>query len=157
MTEATITAAPVGVAQQVSAAALQGAPSKGRRLRRRHLWLIPGLAVAIYANLLGEDHGVGILALVLFGLAPDLPRWILGRFGGQVGSLAIPMSNLMHQPLVAFAALAIAAAGAANGIIPIVALVATLVWSSHIVVGFGLRDGLRHPDGSPRSDPEVAR
>ena len=54
--------------------------AKGRRLRRRHLWIIPGLAVAIVANQLGNDNGVSILALIAFGIAPDLPRLLgLGR------------------------------------------------------------------------------
>ena len=39
----------------------------GRRFRLRHLWLVPGLAVAIFANELGKGNGVGILALVAFG------------------------------------------------------------------------------------------
>jgi hypothetical protein len=38
----------------------------GRRfkVRRRHLWLVPGLAVAIYANVLGQANGVGVLTLI---------------------------------------------------------------------------------------------
>lgn len=126
-----------------------GTASKGRRLRRRHLWLVPGLAIAIYANLLGGEHGVGIVELVLFGIAPDLPR-LLRRFVGGAGVVAIRVSNVLHQPLVAFAALAIAAAGAVSSIVPIVVLVATLVWSSHVVIGWGVGDGIRHPDGSVR-------
>lgn len=119
------------------------AESKGRRLRRRHLWLVPGLAIAIYANMLGGEHGVGIPALIAFGIAPDLPRW-LGRFLGGRSQLALSIANLLHQPLVAFAGFAIAAAGTASSVLPMVVLVAALIWSSHVVIGWGVGDGIRH-------------
>ena len=45
-----------------------------RRLRLRHLWIVPGLAIAVYANGQAQHLGLGILPLLAFGIAPDLPR-----------------------------------------------------------------------------------
>lgn len=124
-------------------AATSATPARtGRRLRRRHLWLIPGLAIAIVANELGKQHGVGIPALIAFGIGPDLPR-LLRFLGAGPASLATPIANVLHHPLVAFASFAIAAAGAANDLIPIVVLVATLVWFGHVVIGWAVGDGIR--------------
>jgi hypothetical protein len=139
MTDMTMTAGASAIA----------VPARRRRFRPRHLWLVPGLAIAVSANMLGEQHGVGILALIAFGIAPDMPR-LFRRFGAVPGSpagaLGTPLFNLAHHPLVAFATFAVAAAGAVNGIIPIVVLVATRVWSGHIVIGWAVGD-------VPRSDP----
>jgi hypothetical protein len=111
----------------------------GRRLRWRHLWLVPGLAIAIYANQLGNMNGVGILALIAFGIAPDLPRLL--------GSRGRPMHDLLHQP----AAPAMAMAIAATGVMPVAWLVGSLVWLSHVVIGRAVGDapgrGARRSDG----------
>ena len=120
-----------------------------RGFRPRHLWLIPGFGIAIFANQLGESHGVGIPALIAFGIAPDLPRLLRYRgqpLGRQLADLAIPMSNVLHHPLVAFSAAAVAAAGAVNDLIPVFVLVATLVWLGHIVIGWAVGDGIRHAE-----------
>ena len=108
---------------------------RGFRLRRRHLWLVPGLAIAIYANLLGQANGVGILALLAFGIAPDLPR--LFRARGR------PMHNLLHQPVAVMVAVAIAATSVA----PVLWLVGTLVWLSHVVAGRAINDVPRPTSG----------
>jgi hypothetical protein len=100
----------------------------GRRLRRRHLWLVPGLAIAILANELGKANGVGILTLIAFGIAPDLPR----LFGSR-GRLA---HNVMHQPVAPLAAVAIGV----TGLVPVIWLVGSLVWLGHVVVGRGIGD-----------------
>jgi hypothetical protein len=92
------------------------------------VWLVPGLAIEIFANELGGGHGVGILTLIAFGIAPDLPRLL-----GSRGRLA---HNLLHQPGIALAAVAITA----TGIAPIVALVGALVWFGHVVLGRGVGD-----------------
>jgi hypothetical protein len=99
-----------------------------RRLRPRHLWLLPGLAIAIVANQLGSSNGVGILALIAFGIAPDLPRLL-----GSRGRFA---HNVLHQPALALVAVAITA----TGIVPIVWLVGSLVWVGHVVLGWGVGD-----------------
>jgi hypothetical protein len=106
-----------------------------RRLRWRHLWLVPGLALAIFANQLGTANGVGILALIAFGIAPDLPR-LLGTRGR-------PIHNLLHQPVAAVAAAAIAA----TGLVPVVWLVGSLVWLSHVVIGRAVGDVPRRGSG----------
>jgi hypothetical protein len=100
----------------------------GRRLRRRHLWLVPGLAIAIVANEVGKANGVGILMLIAFGIAPDLPRLI-----GSRGRLA---HNLLHQPAAPLVGVALAA----TGLVPIVWLVGSLVWLGHVIAGRGVGD-----------------
>jgi len=51
-------------------------PSRRLRLGRRHLWLIPGLAIAVYANAYAGGHGIGLVSLLLFGIVPHLrPFW----------------------------------------------------------------------------------
>ena len=113
-------------------------PRSGRRLRRRHLWLVPGLAIAVFANQLGNANGVGILALIAFGMAPDVPR-LLGARGR-------PMHNLLHHPAPALAAVAVGALGA----VQVVWLVGALIWLSHVVIGRGVGDVPRVPGA--RSD-----
>ena len=100
----------------------------GRRLRLRHLWLVPGLAIAIVANEVGKANGVGILTLIAFGIAPDLPRLI-----GSRGRLA---HNLLHQPAAPLLAVALSA----TGLVPIIWLVGSLVWLGHVVAGRGVGD-----------------
>ena len=107
-------------------------PGTGRRLRRRHLWLIPGLAVAIAANQLGEANGVGILSLIAFGIAPDLPRLI--------GSRGRPAHDLLHQPALVVAAVAVAGGAAIIGVAPVVVPVGALVWLGHVTAGRGVND-----------------
>jgi hypothetical protein len=121
--------------------ALQAKVKGGRRLRWRHLWLVPGLAIAIYANQLGNGNGVGILALIAFGIAPDVPRLL--------GSRGRSLHGLLHQPVVPAMAVAIAA----TGVVPIAWLVGALVWFSHVVIGRAVGDV---PRRGP-SDPPVER
>jgi hypothetical protein len=106
-----------------------------RRLRWHHLWLVPGLALAIYANHLGNMNGVGILALIAFGIAPDLPRLL--------GALGRPMHDLLHQPV----APALAVGIAATGVVPVAWLVGSLVWLSHVVIGRAVGDAPRRANG----------
>lgn len=114
------------------------APIAGRRLRWRHLWLVPGLAIAIFANQLGNANAVGILAMIAFGIAPDLPR-LLGARGR-------PLHNALHQPVAAAAAVTISA----TGIVPVFWLVGSLVWVSHVVIGWAVGDVPL--GGGPRRD-----
>ena len=104
----------------------------GLRLRRQHLWLVPGLAIAIVANELGKANGIGILTLIAFGIAPDLPRLL--------GSRGRPAHNILHQPASPLVAVALALAMAATGLVPIVWLVGSLVWLGHVVAGRGVGD-----------------
>jgi len=116
----------------------ESAERRGRRLRPRHLWLVPGLAIAIVANELGKGNGVEILGLIAFGIGPDVPR----LFGSR-GRLA---HNLLHQPAAPLAAVAIGA----TGLVPVVWLVGSLVWLGHVVAGRGVGDvPRRDPTGTP--------
>ena len=110
----------------------------GLRLRRRHLWLVPGLAIAIVASEVGKANGVGILTLIAFGIAPDLPRLI-----GSRGRLA---HNVLHQPAAPLLAVAVTA----TGLVPIVWLVGSLVWLGHVVAGRGVGDVPRSRIGRVR-------
>lgn len=113
----------------------QSAPvtaKEGRRLRWHHFWIVPGVAIAIFANHFGTTNGVGILALLAFGIAPDLPRLL--------GSRGRPMHALLHQPMIPAMAVAIAA----TGVVPVAWLIGSLVWFSHVVIGRAVGDVPRH-------------
>ena len=117
---------------------------EGRRLRLRwrHLWIVPGLAIAIFANELGKTNGVGILLLIAFGIAPDVPRLFgIGRLRQGVGSLPLRAFNLLHHPIAPATAVVIAA----TGVVPTLWLVGALVWAGHVVIGWGVGDVRRHP------------
>ena len=77
-----------------------------KRLRRprpvlRHLWLVPGLAIALYANAQTGLHGLGLVPVLAFGIAPHLA--VLIGYGqpharGQLAPRAVPLFNAMHHP-----------------------------------------------------------
>ena len=113
----------------------------GWRLKWRHLWIVPGLAIAIVANELGKGNGVGILLLLAFGIAPDVPRLFgIKRPRPGVGALALQVFNVLHHPAVPAAAVLITA----TGVVPTIWLVGSLVWLGHVVIGFGVGDVRRH-------------
>lgn len=112
-----------------------------RRLVRRHLWVVPGLAIAVYANAYAGAQGVGLAPLLIFGIAPHVPALF--------GSRAVPIFNVMHHPLVPLALLLVATAA----VLPPVWSVGALAWLSHIVVDWALGDGVRSADGSRRAGP----
>jgi len=120
-----------------------------RLLRRHRLWLVPGLALALVANAQANQHGLGLVPVILFGILPHLPV-LLGirqpRARGHIGTRAVPLFNAVHQPLVP-----VAIAGLAlSGLLSPLWLVAGLAWLGHIVVDWGLGDGLRTRDGGHR-------
>ncbi|HLO35286.1 MAG TPA: hypothetical protein VK194_04355 [Candidatus Deferrimicrobium sp.] len=125
-----------------------------RRLALRHGWIVPGLALALYANALASDHGLGLVPVLLFGIVPHLPV-LLGvgqpHARGQLALRAVPLFNTMHHPALPLALLGVAAAG----ILPTFWLVGALAWLGHIVVDLALGDGLRTADGRRR--PWVSR
>jgi hypothetical protein len=117
-----------------------------RRLTIRHGWIVPGLALAVYASALAADHGLGLAPVLLFGIVPHLT--VLLGIGqphgrGQLGTRAVPLFNAMHHPAVPLVLLGIAVAG----ILPTFWLVGALTWLGHILVDLGLGDGLRTADG----------
>jgi hypothetical protein len=107
-------------------------------LRWRHLWLVPGLAIAVYANQLGTENGVGILALVAFGIAPDVPRLFRSR--------AVALHNLLHQPALPIAAVALSL----TGVVPLFWLVGAMVWLGHVIAGRAVGDLPRSAGTSKR-------
>jgi Domain of unknown function (DUF4260) len=112
----------------------------------RHLWLVPGLAIAVYANGQSGIYGLGLAPVLIFGIVPHLPV-LLGRgqphAPGQLAARAVPLFNLMHHPAAPLALLLVAAAG----VLPTFWLVGAMAWLSHIVVDWALGDGLRTADG----------
>jgi deazaflavin-dependent oxidoreductase (nitroreductase family) len=127
-----------------------------RRLRLRHLWLVPGLAIAAFANTRATDLGLGIVPLLVFGIAPDLPRLLgLGQphAPGQMAARAVPAFNLMHHPLPPLAVLALAV----TGVLPPVFFVGAIAWLGHLVMGIGIGDRLRRRDGFLRPLPTLGR
>ena len=73
---------------------------RGRRVRLRHLWLVPGIGLALFANAQASRLGVGIVPLLLFGIVPDVPR----LFGLRRPSMR-QLHAAMHLPPVALAVL----------------------------------------------------
>jgi deazaflavin-dependent oxidoreductase (nitroreductase family) len=140
------TGSPLG--PDVTVAAMVTEP-RGRRLRPRHLWLVPGLTVAILANIQATEHGLGILPLLAFGIAPHLPVLAgvgRGHASGQLAPRAVPLFNAMHHPALPLAIVGIAL----TGIVPPIWLVGAMAWLSHIIVDWALGDGMRAPDGFRR-------
>lgn len=109
----------------------------------RHLWLVPGLAIAIAANAQAAPLDVGLAIVLAFGIVPHLPVLLGIRRPLPPGATAL--FNAMHEPAVPVVLLALAAVGG----LP-VGVVAALAWLSHIVIDWGLGDGLRSPHGPAR-------
>jgi hypothetical protein len=129
----------VGLGGAERAARPEAGEGRRWRLRWRHLWLVPGLAIAIVASELGKGNGVGILALVAFGIMPDVPRLFRSR-----GRLA---HNFLHQPAAPVVAVAIGA----TGLVSVVWLVGSLVWLGHVLAGRALGDVPRGGGGPART------
>jgi uncharacterized protein DUF4260 len=121
-----------------------------RRLALRHAWLVPGLAVAVYANAQASQHGLGLAPLLIFGIVPHLPA-LLGigqpHARGQMARRAVPLFNALHHPVPPLVVLGLAV----TGVLPPFWLVGALAWFSHIVVDLAFGHGLRTADGWRRS------
>jgi hypothetical protein len=120
------------------------------RLRLRHLWVVPGLGIAVFASMQAQADGLGLAPLLIFTIAPDLPRLLgLGQSHahGQLAPRAVPLFNLLHHPVLPVAVLALAAAG----ILSSFWLVGALAWVGHLVIGLGIGDRLRTRLGFVRS------
>ena len=120
------------------------------RLRPRHLWLIPGLAIAVYASTQATAYGLGIVPLLVFTIVPDVP-WLLGvgqrHPHGQMATRAVPFFNLLHHPVPPLVLLGLAVAGVLSPLW----LVGSIAWLGHLVIGLGIGDRLRTSDGRLRS------
>ena len=110
-----------------------GEPASGRRLRLRprHLWLVPGLALALFASTQASQLGVGLVPLLLFGIVPDVPRFVWRRRPAMV-----MLHSVLHQPALALALLIVTTL---TGAAPF-AYVGALAWLGHIVVGWATGD-----------------
>jgi hypothetical protein len=122
------------------------AVARPRRLTLRHGWIVPGLALAVYANAIASDHGLGLVPVLIFGIVPHLT--VLVGVGqpharGQLARRAVPLFNAMHHPALPLALLGLAAIG----ILPPFWLAGALAWLGHIAVDLALGDGLRTADG----------
>ena len=125
---------------------------EGRRLRLRHLWLVPGLAIAFQANGLAQAHDLGLAPLLLFGIAPHLPSLIGMRDArprGHIARRAVPLFNATHH----LAPPAVLAGLGAAGVLSPFWLVGALAWISHIVVDWALGAGTRASDGGVQPHP----
>jgi hypothetical protein len=115
-------------------------------LRARYLWLVPGLAIALYASGQAGIHGLGLVPLLVFGIVPHLPV-VLGfrqpHGHGQLVPQAVPVFNALHHPVPPLALLGLAAAGVLSPLW----LVCALAWLSHIVLDRAMGDGLRTANG----------
>jgi hypothetical protein len=110
-------------------------------LKPRYLWLVPGLAIAIFAN--GQAaplHGAGLAALIFFGIMPHATALPLVPRSDRV-------FNVLHHPALPAAVVVLGLVG----IVPLIVLVGALAWLSHIVVDWALGDGVRNADGTRRA------
>ena len=127
--------APAGIASAVVA------PKEGFRLRPRHLWIVPGLAVAIVGSRT-DSSLTAIGVMVAFGIAPHL-AFLAGigqtRAAGQMSSRALAVFNAMHHPAIPAGIIALNL----TGVVPTLLFVGATAWLSHIVIGWGIGDGLR--------------
>ena len=124
--------------------------ARPRRLALRHGWIVPGLALAIYANAVAADHGLGLVPVLIFGIVPHLT--VLVGVGqpharGQLARRAVPLFNAMHHPALPLGLLGLPAVG----ILPAFWLAGAFAWLGHIAVDLALGDGLRTADGWRRA------
>jgi F420H(2)-dependent quinone reductase len=112
---------------------------RSRRLRPRHLWILPGLGLAVFANQQATQLGVGLVPVLAFGIGPDLPRLF-----GIRGPRMTAVHNAAHHPGLA---LALVLVSFATGLSPFV-YVGAISWLSHIVIGWGIGDRTKVAEGS---------
>jgi hypothetical protein len=128
----------VPAATGIAAAA---APKQAFRLRLRHLWIVPGLAIAIIGSRT-DSSLTAIGVMVAFGIAPHLA--FLAGIGqahpaGGMAPRALAVFNALHQPIVPAAIVALNL----TGVVPTLLFVGATAWLSHIVIGWGIGDGPR--------------
>jgi deazaflavin-dependent oxidoreductase (nitroreductase family) len=120
--------------QGAGVAASKQVTGRRLRLRPRHLWLLPGIGLALFANTQASQLGVGLVPLLVFGIAPDLPRFV-----GLRRPAMLMVHNTTHQPALA---LAVLLGSAVTGLSPFF-YIGALAWLGHIVVGWGTGDRIR--------------
>ena len=87
-------------------------------------------------------NGVGILLLIAFGIAPDVPR-LFGIGRRRTSGRVLPL-RVFNCCTTRSAPVARHRCIAATGIVPAVWLVGSLVWLGHVVIGWGVGDVRRH-------------
>jgi hypothetical protein len=125
------------------------AVAQQRRRSLRPIWLVAGLAVAVYAGTQATQHDLGLVPLLLFGIVPHLAPLVgIGQphASGQLAPRAVPLFNAMHHPALPLAVLGLAVVG----VLTPFWLVGALAWLGHIAFDYGLGDGQRTPDGWQR-------
>src|SRR5690349_13018036 len=131
----TLAPAPAGVAAPAVTA------KEGFRFRPRHLWIIPGLAIAIVGSRT-DSSLTAIAVMVAFGVAPHL-AFLAGigqsRPAGGMAPRALALFNAMHHPALPAAIVALNL----TGVVPTLLFVGATAWLSHIVIGWGIGDGPR--------------
>lgn len=128
-----------GVATNVASPAV---PTPRRWLRPRLLWLVPGLAIGYHASGLAEHVPLGLVALLLFGIAPHatvLLGLVQPHAPGRLAPRAVPWFDLAHHPLLPMLLIAVGA----SGIVSPVWTLGGMAWLSHIVVDWALGSGSR--------------
>ena len=128
-------------AQATAASASAGVAKERFRFRPRHLWIVHGLAVAIVGSRT-DSSLTAIGVMVAFGIAPHL-AFLAGigqpRLAGGMAPRALALFNAMHHPAIPAAVVALNL----TGVIPTLLFVGATAWLSHIVIGWGIGDGLR--------------
>lgn len=114
----------------------------GRRFRPRHLWIAAGLAGTILADRISSEHGIGLVPVVLFQVLPHVPAWIPAR--GRRRATLVSVFNVLHHPVVPAAL----AGAAVVGLVSPLWLVGGAAWLGHILIDWGLGDGVRSVAGS---------
>jgi deazaflavin-dependent oxidoreductase (nitroreductase family) len=131
-----------------SAATASERTGRSRRLRPRHLWLLPGIGLALFANTQASQLGVGLVPLLVFGIVPDLPRLV-----GIRRPTMLVLHNAAHHPALA---LAVLFGSAVTGMSPF-AYVGALAWLGHIVVGWGTGDRIKSVGEHEAAGPQGLR
>ena len=132
------TSSTSGTGDRQKAATATPASGRLRRARPRHLWLLPGIGLALFANTQASGLAVGLVPLLLFSIIPDVPRLV-----GTHRPAMLAIHNATHHPALA---LAVLLGAAVTGMSPF-AYVGALAWLGHIVVGWGTGDRIRSAGG----------
>jgi hypothetical protein len=108
--------------------------------RRRHLWWVPALAIAIYANGQATQVGVGLGTVLLFSIAPHVPSWL---------RMSPILSRVLHHPALPLSLVGLGMVG----ILSPFWLIGGLAWVSHILGDRAVAYGPRVRPVSPPVAP----
>jgi Domain of unknown function (DUF4260) len=138
-----------------------------RERLRRPAWLAIGVALVAFAIFEVVVHDLGALPIVVFAVLPDLTFLAGGtqpHERGQLPPRAVPAYNLAHRPVLPLALIAVSLIALlairllvlepepfeATRHLPLIALVAGLVWLAHVALDRAFGFGLRTPEGWQR-------